>query len=325
MTVSGPRTPEPQPAAPGVRTHPPAPSPLRSNSDHSPASSSLHLGPQWDSSATRSLLSSLLPGSALSPSPTPPPLPPTGQLSGAAAEGGQRAVQMRGLPGSPDGLHPGPGSGRDAPGPGHSAPEPGRLPPQAGEGAAPLPLACRPRFAHLAAPRAPAGHSPPQATHTCQKSFGLLGLGGGGVDQVTVENSPPLPLVLWKGDGQPLRPLCLLLQEDYDKAETEASKGRVLPALVGSCGASMVGKDPGATAPSQSPFLSPLKHICLLSFPLPRVSPFLQLLSPFLRLECWAPHSSPHLPLALEIFPSCSCLETEASWVLTELPFLLSH
>ena len=64
-----------------------------------------------------------------------PRVPSTGQLSGAAAEGWQRAVQMWGLRRCLDGLHASPGPERNAPGPGHSASEPGRLPPQAGEGA----------------------------------------------------------------------------------------------------------------------------------------------------------------------------------------------
>lgn len=121
----------------------------------------------------------LAPRLTLSPPRTFPPLPSTGQLSGTVEEGWQRAVQMRGLRRRFDGLHPSPGSGRNAPGPGHSAPEPGRLPPQAGERAGcSSPGLPGPLSAHLAAPWAPTGHSPSQATHTCYTSFGSLGGGG---------------------------------------------------------------------------------------------------------------------------------------------------
>lgn len=194
-----------------------------------------------------------VPRLTLSPPATFPPLS-TGQLSGAAAERWQRALQMRGLRRRLDGLYPGPGSGRNAPGPSGSAPEPGRLPPQAGEGAVCSSLGLPgPRFVHQAKARAPTRHLPSQATHTCYMSFGPLEGGGSGESREQL----CFLLVPQKGDDQPLRPVFFLLQEDYDKAESEASKGRGMWALVGSSGASVVGKDSGTTAPSLSltPFI----------------------------------------------------------------------
>uniref|UniRef100_A0A4X1U8X8 Unc-45 myosin chaperone A n=1 Tax=Sus scrofa TaxID=9823 RepID=A0A4X1U8X8_PIG len=161
-----------------------------------------------------------VPRLTLSPPATFPPLS-TGQLSGAAAERWQRALQMRGLRRRLDGLYPGPGSGRNAPGPSGSAPEPGRLPPQAGEGAVCSSLGLPgPRFVHQAKARAPTRHLPSQATHTCYMSFGPLGGGGSGESREQL----CFLLVPQKGDDQPLRPVFFLLQEDYDKAESEASK-----------------------------------------------------------------------------------------------------
>ncbi|XP_020953641.1 protein unc-45 homolog A isoform X1 [Sus scrofa] len=128
---------------------------------------------------------------------------------------------MRGLRRRLDGLYPGPGSGRNAPGPSGSAPEPGRLPPQAGEGAVCSSLGLPgPRFVHQAKARAPTRHLPSQATHTCYMSFGPLGGGGSGESREQL----CFLLVPQKGDDQPLRPVFFLLQEDYDKAESEASK-----------------------------------------------------------------------------------------------------
>lgn len=120
MTVSGPGTPEPRPSDPGVRTDSPVASPLRTCA-FAPGRRHLH--------GTRPR-----PGSSPSRAALPTAFLSTGQLSRAAAEGGQRAVQMRRLRGRPDRLHSGPESRRNAPGPGHSAPKPGCLPPQAGEG-----------------------------------------------------------------------------------------------------------------------------------------------------------------------------------------------
>lgn len=87
----------------------------------------------------------------------------------------------------------------------------------------------------------------------------------------------------------------------------------------------MVGKDSGATEPSLSPPLVPVTRLSA-CFPTSPAFPFLQLPSPFLRLKHRAPHSYPYPPLALKIYPSCSCLETVvASWGLIELLFVLSH
>lgn len=124
MTVSGPGTPEPRPSDPGVRTDSPVTSPLRTCA-FLPGRRHFILA-----------LNGTLPGPGSSPSRAAllTVFLSIGQLSRAAAEGGQRAVQMRGLRGRPDRLHPGPESRRNAPGPGHSAPKPGCLPPQAGEG-----------------------------------------------------------------------------------------------------------------------------------------------------------------------------------------------
>lgn len=121
----------------------------------------------------------------------------------------------------------------------------------------------------------------------------------------------------------PLRLLIFLLQEDYGKAESEASKGRGW-ALVCSNGSSVVGKDSGATEPALSPPLVPDTRLST-CFPTSSAFPFLQLPSPFLRLKHQAPHSYPYLPLALKIYPYCSCLETVSPWVLIELLFVLSH
>lgn len=86
----------------------------------------------------------------------------------------------------------------------------------------------------------------PQPSHDCQMSLGLRAVG----DRVTLENKCIffVWLVPGKRDDHPLRLLIFLLQEDYDKAETEASKGRGMWALMWSCGASLVGKDSGSTA-----------------------------------------------------------------------------
>lgn len=120
------------------------------------------------------------------------------------------------------------------------------------------------------------------------------------------------------------RAACHLKLEDYSKAESEASKGRGVWALVRSNGFSVVGKDSGTTEPSLSPPLVPDTRLST-CFPTSSAFPFLQLPSPFLRLKHRAPHSYPYLPLALKIYPYCSCLETVASWVLIELLFVLSH
>lgn len=127
MTVSGPETPEPRPSDPGVRTDSPVPSPL-SHMRLRTWSPSPYSSPSRDLAKTRLFSQARCSAQRLSLSLS------TGQLSRAAAEGGQRAVQMRGLRGRPDRLHTGPESRRDAPGPGHFAPKQGCLPPQAGEG-----------------------------------------------------------------------------------------------------------------------------------------------------------------------------------------------
>lgn len=124
MTVSGPGTPEPRSSHPRVCTDSPVAFPLRTCA-LPPGHGHLILAfPGTRPGLGSSPSSAALPTAFLS----------TGQLSRAAADRGQRALQMRGLRGSPDCLHPGPESRPDAPGPGHSAPKPGCLPPQAGEG-----------------------------------------------------------------------------------------------------------------------------------------------------------------------------------------------
>lgn len=178
--MSDPGTPETRPATPGVRTCCPAPLPFRTCSDHSLASFSPSLGPPWGSSPIPRHAQhprphprpAQFPGSALSPPPRFLSLPSTGQLSGAAAEGWERAIQMRRLRGCPDGLHPGLGSGRDAPGPGYSAPEPVRLLPEAGEGTGCSSPGLRGSwFPHLASAWALAGHSLSKTTLSCRVSF----------------------------------------------------------------------------------------------------------------------------------------------------------
>lgn len=109
----------------------------------------------------------------------------------------------------------------------------------------------------------------------------LLGLPEVG-DRVTLDSNPCCPVIARKGEEQSLRLLFFLSQEDYDKAETEASKGRERApcgAVRLPCRAGRLGLRPHLLR------LLPLKHTCILSFPLPRAFPFLQLPSPFLRLK----------------------------------------
>lgn len=68
----------------------------------------------------------------------------------------------------------------------------------------------------------------------------------------------------------------------------------------------------------------PLKHICLL-FPTSSGISFSAVTLTFSEAEVLIPTPVPNLLLGLKIFPYCFCLETVASWALTELPFVLSH
>lgn len=68
-----------------------------------------------------------------------------------------------------------------------------------------------------------------------------------------MENKPDAQVVPRKGEDQLLRLLFLVLQEDYDKAEAEASKGGGLWALLGGCEASVVGRGSGTSAPAHPP------------------------------------------------------------------------
>lgn len=140
----------------------------------------------------------------------------------------------------------------------------------------PLPLpavVCPPR--HRGAP----GRTFTFSGHT--HLWDVLGLQVVG-DQVILETNSAAQLVPRKEDEQAARLLFFLLQEDYNKAEAEASKGRECA----QCGA--VGLLWWAR------ILGPLHHHVLLlppetrlpSFPLPRAFPFLQLPSPFPRLKC---------------------------------------
>ena len=130
-----PRAPVGRPRGAYPFTHTPGLSPLLTCSDDCRAASSLSVWPSVGLAHDPQRPLPVAPRLTLSPPATFPRVPSTGQLSGTAEEGWQRAVQMRGLRRCLDGLHASPGSGRNAPGPGHSASEPGGLPPQAGEGA----------------------------------------------------------------------------------------------------------------------------------------------------------------------------------------------
>lgn len=121
-------------------------------------------------------------------------------------------------------------------------------------------------------------------------------------------------------------PLCgppaFLLQEDYSKAETEASKGGERALGGGSLWGSVVGKDRG---PCMTTFSSSsLEPTCL---PAHFLGPFLFCSCPHLFCGRSAePHSRPPTFLwPSRSFPPAPAWRQVASRVLTELPFVLSH